>query len=568
MAGDWRSSLAAELRSPLILLALALYVAIRGITWWNAPDIEDHDSIWYLTDARLIAEHGSSALTTLSPDSSPAYPVLAAALAKVVGDVELGARLASLAMSLLLVGVVCALLRRWTDARNLGYALLLIAVSPTLARLSYSVLSEPMYIALVYLGWWVMLRSLDDLRWWRGLIAGAIFGLAFLTRFEAIVYLLGVPVLLLIDALITRGRTSSPGGRRWQWLAAFGVAFVLIIAPQVARVSKQMGEFSLNGRELWFQILNASDGRTYEEKLYGLDFAPGTINLTYLQRHPEARPEVTRAVALSKLGSALIKNIKDFYNRQLSEMAGPLVVVFFVCGLLGMISAGHLRWALHVLAFLAISIAAPLAGVALPRHLAIMLPCALMVAGIGVGYLGEASARAFGRNHSFGRIAAMLWLGIAVGFAMLELAKLNLRPDSLFEAADYREPAALIAREQQGSTDGPVAIASRDKYFTYHVGATYVPLPFASYEKLVTYLTLNRVQFVFLEDRALEGQPFLSRFESSAPPPEFDLLYAGKDTWGQAIRLYRFHSQPESDGRASISSIRSHTATALRGRSS
>lgn len=541
MSSDGTISLGRMLKSPAILLALGLYLAVRCLTWWNAPDLEDHDSIWYLTDARAIAEQGASALTTLSPDTSPGYPVLAALVARIVGDVELGARLTSLAMSLLLLAVVCAIMRRWSDSRHTAYALLLIAVSPPLVRLSYSVLSEPTYIALVYLGWWVLLKGVDDLRWWRGLIAGAIFGLAFLTRFEAIVYLLGVPLLLLLDALITRGQSPAQSGRRWQWLAAFATAFILIIAPQVTRVSQQMGEFSLNGRELWFQILNAPDGRTYEEKLYGLDFAPGTINLTYLQQHPKARPQVTRSVALSNLGSALIKNIKDFYHQQLGEMAGPLVVVFFVCGLLGMIGAGQLRWAVQALAFLAISIAAPLAGVALPRHLAIMLPCALMVAGIGIGYLADATARAFGRNHSFARIAAMLWLGIAMGFATLELAKLNLRPDALFEAADYRAPAALVAREQQARAGEPVVIASRDKYFTYHVDATYVPLPFASYEKLVAYLTLNGVEFLFLEERSLEDQPFLSRFENPAAPADFDLLYAGKDTWGRAIRLYRFH---------------------------
>jgi len=62
---------------------------------------------------------------------------------------------------------------------------------------------------------------------------------------------------------------------------------------------------------------------------------------------------------------------------------------------------------------------------------------------------------------------------------------------------------------------------------------------------------LNTIDFLFLESRNLKGFPFLEAF-AKAETADFGRLYAGKDSFGGSIELYRFKRSapvPETAGK-------------------
>ena len=77
----------------------------------------------------------------------------------------------------------------------------LLALNPTLVDLSRSVLTEGLYVAVVYGGLLLLLLCRGAGSDWRhGAALGALFALAFLARTEGLVFLVAIPVIQLAVA--------------------------------------------------------------------------------------------------------------------------------------------------------------------------------------------------------------------------------------------------------------------------------------------------------------------------------------------------------------------------------
>jgi hypothetical protein len=96
-----------------------------------------------------------------------------------------------------------------------------------------------------------------------------------------------------------------------------------------------------------------------------------------------------------------------------------------------------------------------------------------------------------------------------------------------------------MKRERENMHDGKPRLAARTSYFAYMADVENVSAPYSDYEGLVRFLSLNAVDFLFLESRSLKGFPFLETF-AKADTADFERLYAAKDSFGGTIGLYRF----------------------------
>src|SRR5262249_29671070 len=151
---------------------------------------------------------------------------------------------------------------------EIGIGLVILSFSPFFIRYSYSVLTEPSYIAVLYLGFWLYLSQYKYPKLWSAVLLGILFGLSFLNRLEGLLYLAAIPLLQFTHFLAV-GRTSYDLQHFSAFIALFVLFFSLISAPQIWRVSEKMGHFALNGRQVWSLILNNPDGKSYNEKISG-----------------------------------------------------------------------------------------------------------------------------------------------------------------------------------------------------------------------------------------------------------------------------------------------------------
>jgi len=163
----------------------------------------------------------------------PAYYLVLGALGALFRDSFLAAKVISVTAAALGLRVVGALVRRLWDTRVAVTACLVVAANPQWIRYSYRAGTDLMFWALFWASMFLMFRGALDGRpgdWAR---AGALAGLAWLTRYNGSAL---APVALVVLAILVR-----PGGRAARALALFAAAGAVVVAPWCAFLAARTG---------------------------------------------------------------------------------------------------------------------------------------------------------------------------------------------------------------------------------------------------------------------------------------------------------------------------------------
>jgi hypothetical protein len=540
--------------APLLVLAAA-YLMLRVGALSHAVIVEDHDSVGYLYEIQAFLSRDLSRILNLGIDSTPVFPALGALFALPGWGAEMGARLSSVFSSLILFVALAVVGHRLVGWRATLAALVLLTFCPVLIGLSISILTEPSYIATVYTGialYWIWAA---DPRPWRGLVLGLVFGLTFVNRFEGLLFLAAIPVFQLLTPLLERPR-PYPLRRLVPWAAAYAFGFAVLAIPQVWNVSRQAGTFIINGRQVWSAVLSAP-GPRYEERIYGLSYSPGQVNIDYLEAHPGAdlaalasstpqyaaqpaaasgaHPGHTR-IAFRQYTKLFLTNFDTLSLHRLGELFGPAVLILFGIGLVELCRVGAPRSIITVVGLMVVMLAAPLLHNVIPRHVAIIAPMVLLLAGAGAVEI----TRRFETIPRRSRVL-LATLGILVlGAWLIQLEQLGApaRCNREYCPGDLAAPARTLSRE--AGRDSHPRIVSRRLYFPYYAGGVKVSLPYTDLAGLGRYLDLNGARFLFLDEASTRKYPFYREFTGDVPPAGFELLYQGRDAWGREMRLFRF----------------------------
>ncbi len=519
---------------------LALYIGLRLLSWFNTVLLEDTDSVNYLRHIRLFLDFDLARIIDMEPDMAPFYLAFGALFSLPGWPVEVGGRLASFFFSVLMFFAVASIGRHIADRRAVLVGLTLLALSPFLIPLSFAVLTEPSYIATIYIGIAVYWFAYQRPKMWQAVLLGVIFGAAFLNRFEGLIYLGVIPVLQAAHYVFHKDRSYSLS-RLVAWIMLYITVFLAVMAPQVWRVSNILGQFALNGRQVWSVMMQRDDGRPLKEKILGLDYSDREINISYLKRHGDAWRNETRSFDPAGYVKAFIRNFDAVYQHRLGELVGLLALVLFAFGLLALVLAERYFAAMLIVALIAANLVPPLLHNAMMRHIAVVAPLILLVAGIGVISVSELLGRHFNRKRLAGIVAVAL-IALSALFMIRPLVKaVWLRPQGNVEYSpqEIREPIRVL--KEQISKEGIVnpAVTAQRGYLAHYAGIKQYYLPYAAFDKLVRFMELNNIHFLYIKHSRDSEYPFYETFVSREDP-RFRRLYAGKDRDGNPVELWRF----------------------------
>jgi 4-amino-4-deoxy-L-arabinose transferase-like glycosyltransferase len=496
----------------------------------------------------------------LNADLLPLYPLTAAAFNHLGMPTEASARFVSLAASLLaalLVILVAVRLGSWPAG---AFAAVLIAFEPAMARLSYAVLTEPLYTAIVALGIWLMVRDPRAPPTMSSAIGlGAVFSLSFLDRFEGILFLAAIPFLqwcVTLAAHCTNLRTQLRP--LLVWTAVFGAVFAVVAAPQVWYVSKEMNQFALNGRQAWSVIKNVKNGQSEEQRLNGLDYSPTVINLRFLQRSPKELAKLDATIPLKARVDRVSDNLDSLQRRTLPELLGLPVLMLIPCGLYFLLRSGQARAAFLLSAFVAAAFFAPLMYLVVPRYILAATPPLIALAAVGgvgagqaIGMLGGAS-----RWHRLSVPALLLLVTlVTVAFNARPLWRMATEPDRENPLADpYADPAlyaSFLPMLKAACASNPrEVLLVRKRYIATFSGCSRLTMPYATLEQLRHYAAGNGASLMFVESAWDSGRPFYRDLVGADRTPDgFELLANNQSADGNRQLLYRLHLRPE--GKAS-----------------
>jgi 4-amino-4-deoxy-L-arabinose transferase-like glycosyltransferase len=257
----------------ILALALLLRVGVIAGTWDDQPFGDAADFNRHAISLTLVGTYAPTAFAEPFGASAlrpPAYPYLLGAIYEVVGIKFNAARLVGALLGTLSVALVYLLALRLWGARHARWAAGLTAVFPPLVWLCAGLLSENLFVPLVLGAALALVEWRRDrrLRW--ALAAGALIGVATLTRTNGALLLLPAAVALLPARPVP-----------WRSAAALAAAFALVLVPWTIRNAAVFGDFLPLGTQSGYTIAGQYNSQAA---------APGDLRAAW--RVPQDVPEL------------------------------------------------------------------------------------------------------------------------------------------------------------------------------------------------------------------------------------------------------------------------------------
>jgi len=537
----------------LALLGLfLLYSFVRLLAWKETVLLEDTDSLFYIHSIKTFLTFSLHEISNLNPDSTPFYPLFSALCSLPGWSAETGARLCSFLFSLILFIAIFLIARRSKNHLTIVLALIILTFSAPLISLSFSVLTEPSYVATIYLGYWFFLYQYQNPRLWKGALLGVIFALSFLNRTEGILYLLVIPFLQGLHLLFSKNRSYN-SKHYMRWTIVFITCFFSLAIPQIYQVSNKMGGLAINGRQAWRLLEHNLEGKSQNEIIFGLDFTPKQINIVYAKENYAALK--TKLVSSNTNYMVAIKrfyrNVNTVYRKHLIELIGPFGLILLAFGVLYSYQTGRRFETFIHLLFITFSLIAPLShsNYVLLRHIVIIVPLIVLFQATGILYLSNSLMESNKRTTKVRVVIPFLILAVLVLESANELKSTFTPPhyNREYSLTELENPIRIVKSTAKDEPINAPVIAAQRGYLAYFVGMKQAYLPFCDYEKLVRWCSLNNVDFLFLKHSRLKNYPWFKLFMKESPPSDFFLIYRGIDIRGKRIELYRFQNDREQN---------------------
>jgi 4-amino-4-deoxy-L-arabinose transferase-like glycosyltransferase len=483
----------------IVLLALLLR-AIR----WQQNAVLFNDGPLFLAQAQVL-QAGDLQLA-LSHPYHPLYAGLVAALEPVAGSFERAGAAISVVGGAAAVLALWGFLRSSFGARSAWIGALLLAVHPRAVEYSGDVQSDGLYLALFLGSVACLWRALSRGSLPAAAAAGALAGLAYLTRPEGLGLVLAA---LLLGALQVGSREWSLS-RATRFAVALGLGLAFTSSPYVLALRAQSGEWRISQKKSLAHLAGVEEyrGPVVGSARAGRARAGAAPVPAWVE--PSLGPRGTRAGPRAQGAARVGEELWDFAKSVSSTLRrGVLVFLLVGCFAAWGRPGPRGRLVLVVVGLFALVTFAQQwnVGYLSRRHLLPPLVVAFGYAALGVDALAGLASRALARTRRL-RIApaaaSAALLGV-VAFANGGKAFRAERSDALAERR-----AAEWVREHDAA---PGLVAAARRRVAYYAGARWAVLPRAL--EAGTFEEMHRlgVRYVILDDAKRERYRGLAEAE-------------------------------------------------------
>ena len=534
-------------RQRLILVALiALAVATRMGFAQLERVIKWDESDYLMLGRNLLSGRGFTTAGYPEVHYPPLLPVVLGIAQKITSEPEAASELAYIIFGALLILPVHTLARRMYGHGVAQLASILLIFFPALgvSVLYWGTMSEPLYLFLVYCGLYALWRASEADGWAYHGLAGLMFGLAYLTRPDAMLYF----GILLAAAILWYGLKRRLGEPRvWAGIAAYAGAFALCALPYVIYLYQHTGQLTFSGKvgvtfDLGAAVIE-QDPAAYDVATASLDDSGQHIIWFSPERFQSAG--MSGHVLSDPLGFArrALANLQLWEGQFFRKSVYPYFALGFV--ILGLCKQAWTRARTRQELFLLAALLPPFGFLALHielRFFAPLFPILLLWTAKGLVELG-AWLHDTVLNWREWRPMSAGWRGalwVLPGCAMAAYLLLMLPV-----AAREGQRGTDLASKQVGlwlrENAGPKAkVLSRDVAVAVYAERDWAPSPHAGYDAFVDYARFHLVDYIVIGQREVTVlRPDLSfLLAPSAAPPELEWVHAAQTSQGETL-VYR-----------------------------
>jgi hypothetical protein len=463
-----------------------VYAVLAGISvlirlpFLGTFDLVSFDGTYYINQAKVLWS------SQPQPGSFPlGYPFFISLFLPVVGDGVRAAQAVSLVAAIGALFVFYRLALRYLEREHAFLSAVYFAVTPLFVRLSMETFSESTYTFWMLLTLFFYLRDRDA-------AAGATGGVAAITRPE----MLGIIGILFLMRLRTPRRALL-----------MILPFFVVFSLNALKFYQSTGQLSVLPKSKFF----GTSAQSWVERERTVDGSPVSA------QHGES----SQAVTTTPSGGQIVTSYSSKLPRELALLGHNVGFILLLMG-----AYGFIRRPSVLLVALIPLVVGPLFTVrTIDRYLLPYIPIVIMYAFIGVESV---------KNVGHRKVAA---LAIAVSAVLM----LGLNSDHFSRPVDEgfteMKEAGLYLRDYV--QDGDV-IADRKPYVAFYAGASYVEIPYGSYEGTIQDLIDQDVRFLSLHLPVLKQlRPIMASLLTDAAVAAGELRF--KQVWGheEGLILYQ-----------------------------
>lgn len=543
------------------LYGIALLALIVRVYWIIQPRIVWGDEPFYLWLGRsLLAGEGYQFFGISGVHFAPLFSLLAGAVARLVeiliqsdGPTALmiGSGFWYVVCGTLLVFPVYGLATRLSDRAAGLAAAAITAVYPALTAgiPLWGTLTEPLYLLLIGAAWWVLLVALETRRMTAYALGGLLLGLAYLTRSEALVYLVtGLSVLAVLQVVLPPESERSRRRQAVIRIALLLLVFLAVISPYLIVLHGLTGKWQLveeaGSTYVSAQGLAYGDVAAFDRATWGLDPASGEVYL--FSPTSEGQGLLEAIIADPRAFVRLLRvNLQDLLETIFSSRLIPWPLTGLIAlGLFGR-SWNTLRWRGELL--LIASLVGPLSFLPFfvqDRYVAGGLIPALVWIGGGAAWLGTWTVDSVTalvprlRHSSTQKMLSLVPAVLIILVLLWQAPRLwtTLQQTNSFQPGHLT--AAQVLRDLGAGAED--VVMTRYPAIAFHAGTRWAPTPAASWPEVVAYARGKDARYLAVDDWEAQLRPQL-RFlldPASAPLLLRHLATIGVGT--ELVVLYEF----------------------------
>jgi 4-amino-4-deoxy-L-arabinose transferase-like glycosyltransferase len=254
-------------RDALVMVAMvAIGLAVRLLSLHNY-DVISADGTAYVGVARGLRNLDFSGLASYG-----FYPVLVWLAGMIIPDLETAGRIVSVIFGALLCVPVYLLGMELFSRKTAVAACAVMIAWPSLRHWSCEVMTQSTYIALAFAGIYCVWRMMRSASIMDASLAGFFLGLAYVTRTEAILLVVLLPLLLLVAC---RRELKA----RVPVLAVYAAVIAVIASANILLVHHSTGTWQLASKTSVALI----DAIAYIRQIPDLNYIPGVQPTSYLE---------------------------------------------------------------------------------------------------------------------------------------------------------------------------------------------------------------------------------------------------------------------------------------------
>jgi len=436
--------------------------------------------------------------------------------------------------------------------------------------LFWGTLTEPPYYFFVYTGLFMVLLAMRRERWWAFLLAGMSFGMAYLTRPEAVAYVaVGAGIIALVRLFEKRLFTRAV----WVGFLIYLIGFLLFFLPYVYYVYRETGSWMVSEKAgvTFVTCIGLSENNTvaFDQATWGLDSTGLEVFFFSRESYHVNMLDVIRAYP-SEFIQLVLRNIRRF-------ISGLLSLALFSFYLLPLLSVALFKTAwdkrrvkgeLLLLASLS-PVLAFLFFFIQDRYIATLLPTMVVWLGMGTYELGvwlrdtaknllTNSTEAAGQSPetaiatasgALGGTASRQnrWLGLLVAVPavalVLFLALLQPRVITQYTSTgSFRPEHKAVGLWLRDQIPPDAVVMSRYPAIAFYAESRWEPTPNATWAEVLRYAQANNVDYFVVDElEAKELRPqFLPLINGSDLPAELELIHVDESSSAKLV-VFRLH---------------------------